>query len=94
MKLSDFKMLPKGKSGLLGNQAILNFGTYTLSIIDDGYGRDQGLYEIGVFENGELAELPGVTDPDDQVKGHLTESDVNAIIMKMYAITRVQPTQV
>ena len=94
MKLSDFKLLPKGKTGILGNQALLSFGSYTLSVIDDGYGKDQGLYEIGVFKNGDLIELPGITNEGDQVRGYLTQSDVDAVIMKMHAITGVEPTQV
>ena len=94
MKLADFEMLPKGNLGLRGNQAILNFGEFDLSIIDDGYGREQGLFEISVFKDGDQCELPGITEEGDTVKGFLTESDVDAIIKKMHSITGKEPTQV
>ena len=40
-----------------------------------------------MFKDGELTELPGITEPGDSVKGFLTESAVEAIITKMYSIT-------
>lgn len=94
MKLKDFKLLetdvPKGV------QAILDFGKYDLSIIQNefSYGNKQGLYEIAVFKDGEQIELPGVTAPGDTIKGYLTESDVDAIISKMYFLTGTTPRQV
>ena len=99
MKLRDFQLLPKSDTGRFGNQAVLDFGKYHLSIIDDGYGRDSGHYEIAVFEaddgvaNG-FVRLPGITAEDDDVLGHLTEEAVDAIIMKLYTITGTKPTQV
>ena len=94
MKLKDFKMLetemPKGV------QAILNFGEYELSIVqnESSYGNKQGLYEIAVFKDNEQCELPGVTAEGDTVKGFLTEADVNGILKKMYLITGKMPEQV
>jgi hypothetical protein len=99
MKLNDFKLLetdmPKGV------QAILDFGKYDLSIIksDFSYGGKQGKYEIGVFSandgvaNG-MTELPGITAKNDSVKGFLTETDVDAIIKKMYFLTGTTPRQI
>ena len=94
MKMSDFKMMPTSMPK--GVQAILDFGKYELSIIqnESSYGNKQGLYEIAVFKNGEQCELPGVTEPGDTVKGFLTETDVDVILKKMYLITGKVPEQV
>ena len=94
MKLKDFKMLetemPKGV------QAILNFGKYELSIVqnESSYGNKQGLYEIAVFKDGDQHELPGITAEGDTVKGFLTEEDVNMILKKMYLFTGNTPQQI
>jgi hypothetical protein len=98
MQLADFEMIEKlDMPG--GRQALLDFGNYHLSIVDDGYGSDRGLYEIGVFSaaNGvatSMTELPGITEEGDTVKGYLTESDVNVIIKKMHTITTRIPRQI
>ena len=94
MKLKDFQLLetdvPKGV------QAVLDFGKYELSIINNeaSYGNKQGLYEIAVFKDGEQKEMPGITNEGDTVKGWLTESDIDAIISKMYFLTGTTPRQV
>ena len=79
-----------------GVQAILDFGKYELSIVqnESSYGNKQGLYEIAVFKDNEQCELPGVTEPGDTVKGFLTEDDVDCIIKKLYSITGVEPKQI
>lgn len=94
MKMSDFEMIPTEMPK--GVQAILDFGDYELSIIqnDCSYGGDRGLYEIAVFKNGDQHELPGITAPGDTVKGFLSEEDVNSILKKMYLITGKMPEQV
>ena len=94
MKMSKFEMLPISDTEILGNQAVISFGEYELSIIDNGYGKEKGLYEIGVFKNGVMTELPGVTAEGDTVKGFLTETDVDVILKKMYLITGVEPQQI
>jgi len=94
MKVSNFKFLetkiPKGK------QLLLNFGKYELSIVqnESSYGNKLGLFEIGVFQNDTMIELPGITREGDTVKGFLTEDDVNVILKKMYLITGTVPEQV
>ena len=94
MKLNNFQLLetktPKGV------QAVLEFDNYELSIVNNeaSYGNKQGLYEIAVFKDGEQTELPGVTSEGDTVKGWLTESDVDAIITKMYFLTGTTPRQI
>jgi hypothetical protein len=98
LELKSFEMLCKER-GTDGRQAVLDFGDYHLSIINDGYGSDQGLYEIGVFEAAEgvasdMIELPGITEDGDIVKSYLTESDVDIIIKKLYLITGKTPVQI
>lgn len=94
MKLKDFQLLetdvPKGV------QAVLAFDNYELSVIKNeaSYGNKQGLFEIAVFKDGEQCELPGITNPGDTVKGWLTNSDVDAIISKMYFLTGTKPRQI
>ena len=83
----------------VGGQIVLDFGKYHLSIIDDGYGQENNLFEIGAFNAKDgvafgMTELPGVTEDGDTVKGHLTEADVDAILKKMYLITGTIPRQV
>ena len=94
MKLKDFQLLetevPKGV------QAVLAFDNYELSVVNNeaSYGNKQGLYAIAVFKDGEQCELPGITNPGDTVKGWLTNSDVDAIISKMYFLTGTKPRQI
>ena len=98
MQLADFEMLQKD-TFTKGNQTVLDFGDYHLSIIDDGCGSARGLYEIGVFAASDgvasnMVELPGITNEGYTVKGNLTEDDVNVIIKKMYTITNRIPRQI
>mgnify|MGYP003634619074 FL=1 len=94
MKLADFKLMettmPKGV------QAIVDFGKYELSIIQNemSYGGNQGVYEISVFNGGEQVELPGITNDGDTVKGYLTIDAVDAIINKMFTITGTEGKQI
>ena len=94
MKLANLTMMeteiPKGV------QAIIDFGLYELSIIQNeaSYGNKQGLFEIAVFKDGEQTELPGITQPGDTVKGFLTSEEVDAILTKMYTITGTEGKQI
>jgi len=38
--------------------------------------------------------MPGITNKGDTVKGWLTESDVDAIMCKMYFLTGTTPRQI
>ena len=93
LELDSFEMLEKD---LGGYQAVLSFGDTELSIIsgDGAYGNKTAPYEIGVFRHGEMIVLPGITKPDDTIKGYLTKSDVDAIIKKMYLLTGTKPRQI
>jgi len=101
MKMSDIEMLPMYPPYINGVQAILDFGEYHLSIVkhEHSYGGPQGKYEIGVFEAKDglasgMVELPGITQPGDTIKGFLADYEVDAILLKMTAITGKEPTQV
>ena len=94
VKLTDYEMKPTEMPK--GVQAILDFGDYELSIIqnESSYGNKQGLYEIAVYKGSDQVEMPGITAKGDTVKGYLTEEDVNSILKKMYLITGKMPKQV
>ena len=97
MKLSNFKPIKRDYGP--DSHILLDFGKYQLSVITGGYGNADAPYEIAVFNanNGVahgFVQLPGITDPDDDVRGYVTEDEVNAIIMKMFVITGKQPEQV
>jgi len=94
MKLSDFKKMETRPGSF---QTLLTFGDEIELSVISGEGSYSSLltpYEIAVFRNGEFTQLPGITGPDDDVRGHLVEQDVDLIIKKLVTITRETPTQV
>jgi len=97
LELSSFEMIEKADFAD-AYQCLLDFGEHhQLSIISGkgAYGGDRGLYEIAIFINEEFASLPGINDHvEDDVLGYLTETDVDAIIKKMYLITGKSPVQI
>lgn len=72
-----------------GVQARVDFGKYEVSIVRNevSYGNKMGLYEIAVYEGDDQVELPGITQEGDTVKGFLSESDVDGILLKLHAVT-------
>ena len=94
MKFSDVEMKTMDKP-YDGVQAMLEFGEHKLSIVkhSTSYGGAKGLYEIGVFKDNDMIEMPGITAPGDTVKGFLQEYEVDAIIKKMIAATGTDPLQ-
>ena len=74
-----------------GYKANYDFEKYILSVVKNemSYGAAGGFYEICIFENDNMIELPGITDEGDAVKGWLTVDDVNSIIKKLTTITGV-----
>ena len=72
-----------------GVQGVVEYGPYELSIVSHkySYGGDKGLFEVGVFNDDGMVELPGITENNDTVKGYLTSDAVNAIMLKMTTIT-------
>ena len=79
-----------------GVQARVDFGKYELSIVKNevSYGNRQGKYEIAVYQGDDQVELPGITEQGDTIKGFLSESDVNSILMKLFAVTGEEGTLV
>ena len=78
-------------------QVRLAFGpAKELSIVSHkgSYGGKQGLFEIGVFHNGDMIEMDGITQPGDTVKGFLTKDEVDGIIVKMFTLTGHDPEQI
>ena len=96
MKLHDFEMIEKADVPG-GYQCVLDYGDEThLSIISGtgAYGSEGAPYEVAVIKNGDFIQLPGIVGPDDDVRGHLTEDEVNAVMKKLYLITATIPEQV
>ena len=96
LELNSFEMIEKlDVPG--GFQCVLDFGDdIQLSIISGvgAYGSDKGLYEIAVFKNGDFCGLQGIINLDEQVRGYLTEAEIDVIIKKMYFLTGKVPSQV
>lgn len=96
LELKSFEMIEK--VDMPGQyQCVLDFDdNVQLSIITGKYtyGGDRGLYEIAVFKDGDFAGLPGIVDVEEQVRGYLTESEVDVIIKKIYTLTGKTPSQV
>lgn len=106
MKLSDYEMLPKfpdrpdltdiDGSPYTGKGCYLQFGEeYALSIItgSGSYSTESQPYEVAIFRNEAFCRVPGISNPDDDVVGYLTEEEVNGIILKLYTITGKEPVQ-
>lgn len=97
LELQSFEMIEKVDFPS-GYQCVLDFGEHhQLSIIsgEGAQGTKNAPYEIAVFINGEFAGLPGINSHvEDDVLGHLTEANVDAIIKKMYLLTGKSPRQV
>ena len=93
LELNSFEMLEKD---LGGQQAVLSFGEYELSIIsgDGAYANKNAPYEIAVFKGNGQVEMPGITEDGDTVKGFLTKDNVDVIIKKMYLLTGTSPRQI
>ena len=97
MKLADFK--PTKRDYGTGTQTLLDFGKYQLSVITGGYGNAEAPYEIAVFAAndgvaGAFVRLLGITGPDDDVRGYMTQEDVDAVLVKLYVITGKEPVQI
>lgn len=96
MKIRKFNQLKFSETTVpAGKQAIINFGTYELSVVknESSYGNKQGLYEIGVFKDNNMVELPGITAEGDTVRGYMTEEDVMGVILKLYMASAQEPSQ-
>ncbi|WP_422049751.1 hypothetical protein [Shimia sp.] len=79
--MTFFDLVFKRKSGRGGFQARHDYTNgYGVSVIDDGYGSDAGLYEVAVMFQGDLCYDTPITD---DVLGHLTSDDVTDIMERV-----------
>lgn len=76
-----------------GKQALLDYGKFKLSVVDDGYGGSSGKYEIATMDpDGDFVHLPGITQ-EDGVQGWMSKEDVQGAMLKLYTITGTVPVQ-
>jgi|TARA_R110002153_G_scaffold9117_16_gene38149 hypothetical protein len=74
-----------------GNQAIVNVGNeYGLSIIDNGYGKERGMYEVGTLFHGELTNLLPSMTGDDTVVGYCTPDAVEMIFEALSRLVAIK----
>lgn len=68
-----------------GRQWTFEFGNgYGASVINDGYGSEEGLYEVGVLHGGKLTYQTPLTD---DVLGFQTHEQVVAVLDAIAALT-------
>ena len=98
--LSEYRgrQISNGWTPIIGaHQWKLKFGNqYVLSVINNGMGAEQGLYEIGVWEarTGNMKVLEGVTNSNDSVKGFLSATEVDEIISYMSRTLHEIPVEI
>ena len=81
-EINDDLQLPNNDA----ERYIKNFDNgYSTSVIKNNvsYGGKQGLYEIGVFYEEILVEVPGVTEEGDTVRGWLEFEEVIDLLKKI-----------
>ena len=81
-EINDDLQLPNNDA----ERYIKNFDNgYSTSVIKNNvsYGGKQGLYEIGVFYEEVLVEVPGVTEEGDTVRGWLEFEEVIDLLKKV-----------
>ena len=88
MKFSELKFNRMSNGG---NQAIVSVGNeYGLSIIDNGYGKERGMYEVGTLFHGELTNLLPSMTGDDTVVGYCTPSAVEMIFEALSRLVAIK----
>ena len=81
-EINDDLQLPNNDA----ERYIKNFDNgYSTSVIKNNisYGGKQGLYEIGVFYEEVLVEVPGITEEGDSVRGWLEFEEVIELMNKI-----------
>ena len=69
-------------------QMVFTFGdNWSLSVINDGYGARDGLFEIAPMVGGDIEYVEGISTEFDNVRGWLTEDEVFEYVDKMAEIT-------
>ena len=69
-------------------QMVFTFGdNWSLSVINNGYGASEGLFEIAPMVGGDIEYVEGISTEFDNVRGWLTEDEVFEYVDKMAEIT-------
>ena len=69
-------------------QVVFTFGdNWSLSVINNGYGASEGLFEIAPMVGGDIEYVEGISTEFDNVRGWLTEDEVFEYVDKMAEIT-------
>jgi len=69
-------------------QVVFTFGdNWSLSVINNGYGARDGLFEIAPMADDEIQYVEGISTELDNVRGYLTEDEVFEYVDKMSTIT-------
>ena len=73
-------------------QMVFTFGdNWSLSVINNGYGASEGLFEIAPMADDEIQYVEGISTELDDVRGYLTEEQVFEYVDKMAKITDHPP---
>lgn len=74
-----------------GNQARMEFDNgYGVSVINYGYGRDEGLYELAIMRDDGLCYDTPITN---DVLGYLTEEDVTKYMRLVQLLPKKEDTE-
>ena len=69
-------------------QMVFTFGdNWSLSVINNGYGASEGLFEIAPMADDNIQYVEGISTELDDVRGYLTEEQVFEYVDKMAEIT-------
>ena len=69
-------------------QMVFTFGdNWSLSVINNGYGASEGLFEIAPMADDKIQYVEGISTELDDVRGYLTEEQVFEYVDKMAEIT-------
>ena len=73
-------------------QMVFTFGdNWSLSVINNGYGASEGLFEIAPMADDNIQYVEGISTELDDVRGYLTEDEVFEYVDKMAKITDHPP---
>ena len=69
-------------------QMVFTFGdNWSLSVINNGYGAREGLFEIAPMADDNIQYVEGISTEFDDVRGYLTEDEVFSYVDKMSKLT-------
>lgn len=76
-----------------GNHRIFRFpNDYGASVIDDGYGAEEGKFELALLKfKGKEHKLIGLSPDFDDDQGWLTEAEVQKLLLKISKLKKATP---